>query len=543
MKKIVTDDGVHWEHLVISSADAERTADGELRVRLLRPLRRVRALRLVYAELPKTTRTLDLMLDIGTQAGRLVTQQVARNVKSNENDTQQRQAFGRIFVEDSGSDDFFEAAASLAFTRGTVPRFLYQNDNGNYMRFEFRPVMGSMQLLNVKLYSALLDENGRPSIYSPDLHIVSTGTELVERNSVLLTSDAAAATTPLVMQPSGTVIRKSTDEEYGYFLETLSPLLSTNDFVNIEPSDLTGVEGFRTLSGYYPGTPKYLEPIAIDVFQKAASAPAVQLYVQDARPPTVDVYGIMQSTLQYSLTDLPAALKSYLFESSASFYDLGFIHPYPWLSIFDAADTTGKPAFPTAFRTEDFLPDTEADQTLEKNIQNATVGRCILEVSPALTSLLGNASATSFQIALRRILYKYILRACTIRTTPQTRPVHGVLNESLRAQQLNFYSTNELLNPHSTLATRFRAAVLENSGRVIPPETLLFAIELDRSLNTATDSESLRQGGIPVRLLPFNHRYRIESSAGFSIDWQIDTLMSASFPITLTFEAEIEQTA
>lgn len=538
MNRVIADDGLHFEHFVLSSADADRGTDGEMRFKLLRPLKRVKSVRLVYAELPKTTRTLDLMVDVGTKEGRLVTQQLARSVFANENDTSQRSSFGRIFVQDFETDDFFEDIAIGAFAKGTVPRFLYENASSRYMRFEFRPSTGVLQNINLRMYSALLDTNGQPTAYTPDLFVVTTGSALRDRNSTLTGADNLARLLPLVLQASTTLIKLRPPQDYGArFLGELSNFFTVADFATIAATPALGNDLLLGSLG-----PSPLQPIRAAVESKAIKAPDVNIQITDASPARIDAFGIVATPCLYSLKSLPAEFQKFLFTSTA--YSLGTLFPITWLTLNDVTVSLRDEPYltgfdyPLAFRAEDrvYDPPNAAEQDRERNLQFVRVQRCVVALSPEVAAVVAHPDPN-----IERVRLKYLLRTMQIRTAPAQRPVHGVLNSSLKAEQVQLYSVVDVLRTHPGLEAYVRADHVRNTGEELPVGTRLVAVELDRSLSAFTDSEVVRPGGAPVDLVCSRDRYIVDGGNGFSVPWEADTVMAASFPFTITFEAEIDQ--
>lgn len=587
VSRVIADDGVHYEHFVISSADADIRPDGELRVRLLRPLQRVRALRLVYAELPKTTRVLDLMLDVGTQAGRLVSQQVARSAKSNENDTQQRQAFGRIFVQDYETGDFLDNAAKVAFSTGTVSRFLYENDNKNYMRFEFRPSLSSLSLLNVKLFSTLLDQNNQTLPYSPDLNIVSFGQAFIDQgipfgplpDSYMYPANVAPQTIAFITQPSNTYIENATEAQTRAYIANLTDVFTVADYEAVVTTvEGTGVTGYNALFGVpstFDHTGDVITPIGAQLTALTVNrAPYVRLRLQDSSLPQIDESGNATTPLRYSLLTSSKPFDDFLFNENTT--PLGTVYPYSWLSMDDAIDQTNKPAFPYAFTSalEIYKPSSPSDAQMELNLEASFRRRCIVHLSPEIRQLLGPIPSMAMREALNwseedqlhrtyytldgyelshlypdtyrdpnydiylrfyRCMLKFFLRKMSVRSQMQTRPIHGVLSSVMNARLANFYKVTEVL----PLSYSFLNYFLSVTGLPASETPFIFAIEFDRNYRPESDISAIAP--TPMHLVPLEASFVLDGGHGVTAPLSMDSFLRSSFPVTLTFEAEIEQ--
>lgn len=548
LHRVVTDDGVHYEHFVISSADADIRPDGEMRVRLLRPLQRVRAIRLVYAELPKTTRVLDLMLDVGTQAGRLVSQQVARSIKSNENDTQQRQAFGRIFVQDYETGDFVETSTMLALNTGTVPRFLYNNDNRNYMRYEFKPSLNFLNNINIKLQSSLLNEYGMSTLYSPSITAVKFGHALIDRRLNLdgvserfyYPHQAAVKQFSLAQQSISTKIKKASQDTLIQYIERFIDVFSIDDYETIESTiNKTGELGYLYLTNN-----NIFNDIGNILMDLIKSVPDVDITLQDSNTPMYDEEGYLISPLIYTLQNSPASFENFILDSFT--FTLGTLYPIRWLDSRNVADIEDRPVFPYAFSSFAPIHQSIYPTTIEQenNLEISQRSRCLLSLNSDIANIVGNIPVRSdfltdeeYTKALNvfRCKLKYYLNKILMRTPTQIKPVHGVVTEKMNVRAVNLYKIKEVL----FLSDGFKQYVWDmfiDEGRPLFSADWTFAVELNRNFTPQTDLTSLFDTSVDV--LPIDAAYMLNSNSG-NTQFYIDSFMVARFPVTLTFEAEI----
>ena len=164
-----------YEHFVISSGDADWMPDGSMKVRLLRPLRNVKSIRVLYVDIPKTVKVIDLTIDLSVQGMPLTTIQSARAFHTNANSDPQFQNYGRVHIEDTSTDTFIDTVVRGASASGYVPRMVFENRDRNYTRFEFRPVLSTLNMVQMTLRLSDADPSTPDSLYIPQICAVLWG--------------------------------------------------------------------------------------------------------------------------------------------------------------------------------------------------------------------------------------------------------------------------------------------------------------------------------------------------------------------------------
>lgn len=537
------------EHFVITSADADRLPDGSLRVRLLRPLQRVKSLRLLYAELPKTVKTLDLLIELSVQGGKLMTMQTARAFRANENSDPQIQHFGRLHIEDFGvTGAFIENVVQQAAAAGIIPRYVFENLNPAYMRFDFLPALPTLNTLQLSLRIADARLNNALSTYIPDLTAVTYGHHFVEEAFTLEGASALGDLRLLLSQGAGTTLRKATKVE--------AATISSIDFLTYKDKAHLGgwdgiddnLTGLQEITGYVAfmasGVQTLLQPIVQCFLNAYSAAPATQAAVGDTADLKRDDVGVIVSPIVYTLPGFSIALREFLlavYPSSpqlpkpAHLLPLGYMRKFQWLTRAECQAPDNKPAFPVAFNVDDYDP---GESLLEENVidrrnEEIALGRVIIELSPEVEALLPSED----DMAMRRAILKTLLCKSIIRTAPQRRLIQGTDNQY--AHTIQMYEVEDVFDLDPGLATKYRTDVLTTTGQNIDNKKL-YAVLLERNCDPFLDPEFLRMRGTQADLLFLNNVYRLDSGEGFSISWEVQSLFMATFPYSLTFETEME---
>lgn len=166
------------EYIVLSTDNVTVTPDGSYVFRILRPLKNVKSLRVVFASLPKTGRFLTTDLNIRVQGGLgLNTAQKATSIEKNENNDPTFNFLGRLQFQDLTVGSFVEFVVKQALQWGTVPQFVFENNNSEYMKYIFKPTLPTLNQVRLRFddIKASLDRQ-----YSPVLHAITVGGENID---------------------------------------------------------------------------------------------------------------------------------------------------------------------------------------------------------------------------------------------------------------------------------------------------------------------------------------------------------------------------
>lgn len=516
----------------MTSTDADVLSDGSLKVRLLRPLQRVRSIRLLFAEIPKTVKVVDLNVDLMVQGNRLVTIQNARAFSRNENIDAQLQHFGRIHIEDtsSGTATSIDTIVYQASVSGTIPRFVFENVHESLMRFDFRPTLPLLNTIQIDVRQADISYNSPESTYIPELVAVSYGQNYVELGlPVNPTSDLATLRSTL-FQGSTSTIRKSTTEEYGANL--IVPFLTYEDIMT-----LGGNTDVATGEAAAQADTDFLA-LATRATNYYKTLPEVLIPVQDVSDITVDGSGIVTAPLIYTIKTLPNMLKDVLLSSSQLV--IGRLHVFPWMIATESTDTElpspGKPAYPQAFQIADFLTGDQTKDNTDTAFQNATHGRVVLEPSEELLALLPTDPVK------RRMALQVLFGRAFLRTQPQIRTIQGTGSAAsfLRAATIQLYGSLAVYDLATSSRNRLVTSVLSSTGRTMSTSIPYFAVQLERDADTFVDPEFLNMGGTEATALFLRGAYAVDSGQGFSFPWTPQSLLYGRFPYSITFEVEVE---
>lgn len=522
------------EYFVVTSTDADVLTDGSLKVRLLRPLQRVRSIRLLFAEIPKTVKVVDLNIDMMVQGNRLVTIQSARAFRTNENVDAQLQHFGRIHIEDtsSGTATSIDTIVYQASVSGTIPRFVFENVHESLMKFEFRPVLPVMNTIQLDVRQADVSTRSADSAYIPELVAVSFGQNYVESGLTLAQTSDLAILRSTLFQGSTTTIRKSTLDEYGTGL--ILPFLTEPDILI-----LAGEGGSEAMGETAAEANADFVAIADAATSNFRALPEVSIPVQDVSDVTLGNGGVVTAPLVYTIKTIPTALKDVLLSTTG--LQLGRLHVFPWMIRSESQAQTlpgenGKPAYPYAFQIADYLSEQATQDNADIAFQAATHGRVVLEPSSELLALLPTDPVT------RRMALQVLLGRVFLRTNPQTRTIEGTGNAStfLRAATIQIYGAFTTYDLESKARERLIYNVHDVSGRVLDPSLPYFALQMDRDADTFVDPEFLSTSGTEVSALFLRGAYAVDSGQGYSFPWNPQSLLYGRFPYSMTFEVEVE---
>ncbi len=513
-----------FEHFLISSGDADWMADGSMKVRLLRPLHGVRSIRILYVDVPKTVKVVDLAIDLSVQGMSLATIQVARAFRMNENSDPQFQNYGRVHIEDTSTDAFIDTVVRSASASGSVPRMVFENRDRNYMRFEFKPVLPTLNAVQLLTRLADADPSTPDSLYIPQISAVLYGQQYAEQGLKLTSNSVLSQLRAVLLQGNVAFIRKSTLTELDY--PNIAALLPNEDLLTLGGGILATGQAAANSNTSFQAMVQFAES-----FQN--QLPEVHIAVQDVSDIVVSsVDGSVLAPLIYTINSIPAPLFDIL--ASTAQLDAGLLFTYQWMVQAESSYPANKPAYPTAFQVADYLTGNATFDNADEAFMEGTPGRVILVPSAALVAMLPTDPV------LRRMALQVLMQRSFLRTAPQVRSVQNLTTATLRATTLAFYEVDLVLDLDATTRSRLAALIYAAGGYVVDPTVPVFALQMQRDANPLIDAEFLSTVGASVQLLPFRNGLAIDSGQNFAMPFEPQSLLSATFPYSITIEAEVD---
>lgn len=193
------------EYIVLSTDEGTRAIDGSYIFRLLRPLKGVKSLRVVYAGLPKTGKFLTTDLNLRVQGGMgLNTSQRATMIEKNENNDASFNFLGRLHFQDLTTGSFVQNVVDEALKWGTIPQFIFENNNPEYMKYHFKPVLPILNQIRFRF-----DEFGSTAGFSPTIHAFSLGVGNVDLKEIESPDDPLYKVRDIMDKNTNTSMTKS----------------------------------------------------------------------------------------------------------------------------------------------------------------------------------------------------------------------------------------------------------------------------------------------------------------------------------------------
>ena len=354
------------------------------------------------------------------------------------------------------------------------------------------------------------------------------GQQYAEQGLKLTNNSELSNLRAILLQGNVAFLRLSTLSEAAF--SDIASLLPSEDILTLGNGNQANGIAAANSNTYFQGMVQVAEAFQN---QLQAIAPPIHIAVQDVSDIVVSsVDGSVLSPLIYTLNSIPSSLFDLL--ASTSQLDAGLIFTYQWMVQSESSYPSNKPAYPSAWQPADYLSGNSTDDQADEAFMEGTPGRVILVPSPALVAMLPTDAV------LQRMALQVLMQRSFLRTAPQVRSVQNLTTATLRATTLAFYEVDLVLNLDPVTRARLASLIYAAGGYVIDPTLPVFALQMQRDANPLLDAEFLSTVGAAVQLLPFRNGIAVDSGQNFSMPFNPQSLLSATFPFSVTVEAEVE---